>query len=120
MKNRDLTPRQQHVYRIVASLARKCVPLPTESELSALAGIPTGAAKTALEALEIKGVVSISRLSKNVHILTDNRTGFSTARPDQMTVLPDDIGLRVRPLSHVPCPYCGVRPDVPCKHRKMA
>lgn len=115
----ELTPMQEAVYGVIQSITRKCAPWPGGPAVADMAGVQRSSINSILFALQMKELIKVETIGKR-SIVTDLRTGFETARPEHGFVQPDDISLKKRVFANTPCPYCGVRPDVACKHQRLA
>lgn len=137
---------RQRTAKLLALLT-KCAdagrPAPTNAELAELLGLQhQNGASAALKRLEALGEVTVERFS-NTRIVTIRSTGKSTAgipggwkrtcshrvnadRPARADNQPQGDTARVltkpEPLSvnRDPCPCCGIRGDIGCRHTRAA
>lgn len=117
MNGVELTRDQDAVYGAIQSLCQVGAPCPKPDDLGAMCGVAGESVYSILHALSNKGLITVERYGQAKRVITDVRTGKSTADFKPAISSPDDISRFVRAGNGSPCWKCGARPDVICEKR---
>lgn len=116
-----LTPNQAAVFRIIEETIAAKEVMPTAPRIATRSGVKITSVNSALYQLQDAGVIDIANFGAGKRVVTIMETGEHTAHPDDQRLVslhqkPNDSFRAMIPPARFPCPYCGTRSDVGCKH----